>query len=136
VTLSRHEEESLYKGDPIIVPRYSFHVTHSPSKPDPSLPFLKRFASKCVCITKDTKEYILDILFNRQAEFSFKTAYFVKRHKKCIGHTLHHIWEELVKVGIGFKMLNADFKYYWRWQHHKVTYKYDKPTFKQTVKLG
>jgi hypothetical protein len=47
----------------------------------------------------DTKEYLGDIIFRRDEAFCFKTALFVKRHKKSTGHTLHHIWEEMVKVG-------------------------------------
>jgi hypothetical protein len=72
----------------------------------------------------------------REEAFCFKTALFVKRHKKSTSHTLHHIWEEMVKVGQGFKMLKADLMYLLRRQKQRSSFKYDKPTFQQTVKVG
>jgi hypothetical protein len=68
--------------------------------------------------------------------FSYKTAYFVKRNNHKIGHTLHHIWIELVKVGRGFKMLNEDLKFFLRFQKRKIDYKYDKPTYHEKAKLS
>lgn len=48
---------------------------------------------------------------------------------------MEHIWEELVKVGRGFKLLNEDFKFFVRSHKSKIDYKYDKPSFKENVKL-
>jgi hypothetical protein len=132
----RVEEEALYRGPPLIEPKYAFHYQHSPSKPEPGLPFLKRLASKLQCMSHDTKEYIGDIIFRRDAAFCFKTALFVKRHKKSTGHHLGHIWEEMVKVGGGFKMLKSDIRYVARRQKQAGSFKYDKPTFQQTIKMG
>ena len=62
--------------------------------------------------------YISDPIMGRTDLFSYKTAYFLKRNSKHyshkIGHSLHHIWDELKKVGQGFKMLWGDFKFYVR----------------------
>lgn len=83
----------------------------------------------------DFADYAKDLINNRQEQFSFKTAYFVKRNWHKFSHTSHHIWEELVKVGKGFKMLNEDLKFFLRLQKYKIEYKYDEPTFKQDIKL-
>lgn len=83
----------------------------------------------------DIKDYLADIIFMRQAEFSFKTAYFVKRHYHSTSHTLGHIWEELVKVGKGFKMLKEDFKFLVKSKKSRIDYKYDKPSYKEDIKL-
>jgi len=86
-------------------------------------------------MTLDFVDYVGDLAMNRQAEFSFKSAYFVKRNWHKFSHTTHHIWEELVKVGRGFKMLNEDLKFFLRLQKRKIDYKYDKPSYKQDIKL-
>jgi hypothetical protein len=75
---------------------------------------LKRIPQKLKLVGLDSIDYLADIIFMKQEAFSFKTAYFVKRNKKKIGHKLHHIWEELVKVGRGFRMLKEDLKFFLR----------------------
>ena len=71
--------------------------------------------------------------------FNYKTAYFLKRNSKHyshkIGHTLHHIWDELKKVGQGFKMLKEDFKFFIKFQKRKYDLKYDKESFSENIKL-
>ena len=60
-----------------------------------------------------------DIVNNRHEQFCFKNTEFLKRnwhwlyHKVLhpVGHKLHHVWEELVKVGQGLKLLTEDFKF-------------------------
>jgi hypothetical protein len=94
-------------------------------------------------VALDFLDYANDIANNRQDRFCFKTACFIKRnwhsfnHKIVhkVAHTLHHIWEELVKVGIGFKLLSADFKFFVLSQKSKIDYKYDKPSLKKDIKL-
>lgn len=81
------------------------------------------------------KEYILDIVYWRGEQFSFKTSYFVKRNYHSISHKLHHVWIELKKVGYGFKMLNEDFKFFIRSKKSKIDYKYDKPSYKEAIKM-
>jgi hypothetical protein len=77
----------------------------------------------------------MDIISNRQDAFSFKTAHFVKRNYHKVSHTLGHIWEELVKVGHGFKLLKDDFKFFVSSTKSKIDYKYDKPSYKENIKL-
>ena len=59
----------------------------------------------------------------------------MKRNLHKLGHTLHHIWEELVKVGHGFKLLKNDFKFFVMFTKSKIDYKYDKPSYKENIKL-
>jgi hypothetical protein len=73
----------------------------------------------------DFIDYIKDIYSGRTNEFIFKTASFIKRNGRSLGHKMYHIWEEMVKVGQGFKKLNADFKYYLRYRKGKINYKYE-----------
>lgn len=84
---------------------------------------------------EDIVEYLKDIIFMRSERFSFKTASFVKRHKKSTGHVLHHIWIEMVKIGRGFRKFNEDMKIYFRYQKRKIDYKYDRTTYKQDIKI-
>jgi len=62
--------------------------------------------------------YISDPFRGRGDLFAYKTAYFLKRnwshYSHSISHTCSHIWDELKKVGLGFKMLNEDFKFFIR----------------------
>jgi hypothetical protein len=102
---------------------------------DRSLPFLKKIPAKLTCIALDTWDYLADIVNLRADQFSFKTAYFVKRNFHSTCHTLHHIWEELVKVGRGFKMLNDDFLFYVKSKKSRIELKYDKPSYKENIKL-
>jgi len=83
----------------------------------------------------DMGDYVADLLMNRQEMFSFKTAFFVKRNYHRVAHVSHHAWDELKKVGRGFRMLNEDLKFFLRLQKRKIDYKYDKPSYKQAVKL-
>lgn len=46
-----------------------------------------------------------------------------------------HVWEELVKVAHGFKLLKDDFKFFARNTKSKIEYKYDKPSYKDDIKL-
>lgn len=92
-------------------------------------------ATKSRYIGEDFIEYLSDILFMRVDKFSFKTASFVKRHKKSTGHALHHVWEELAKIGQGFKKFNEDMKIYFRYHKRKMDYKYDRTTYKQDIKM-
>ena len=55
-----------------------------------------------------------DILLLRGDRFAFKTADFMKRNKKSLGHTLYHIWDELKKVGRGLRFFKDDLKYYFK----------------------
>lgn len=104
----------------MIEPRYSFEYIPQPRRVDKSLPLKEKIPKKLEAIALDFKDYVSDIINNRQDRYCFKTADFIKRnacafnHKVIhrITHTLHHIWEELVKVGQGFRLLNEDFKFY------------------------
>jgi hypothetical protein len=49
----------------------------------------------------DTFDYLSDIIFLRVEDFSFKTAYFVKRNWRAFSHGMGHVWEECVKVWEG-----------------------------------
>lgn len=51
------------------------------------------------------------------------------------GHKLHHVWEELVKVGQGLKLLTEDFKFLVSQQKSKIDYKYDKQSLKKDIKM-
>lgn len=81
----------------------------------------------------------MDPIQGRTDLFSYKTAYFLKRniskYSHKIAHTSHHIWDELKKVGQGFKMLGADFKFFLSFQKRKIDYKYDKESYNENVKL-
>ena len=68
----------------------------------------------------DACDYLSDILFLRTDKFSFKTAYFVKRHWHSFSHTFAHIWEECVKIWEGQKAFNKDIKLAYR--HFKKQY--------------
>jgi hypothetical protein len=129
------EEPSEYLGPPLVEPRYAFEFRSSPRKADKSLPRLKRTQESLKCTALDIIDYFSDIAFLRQERFCFKTAYFVKRNLHKTGHILGHIWEELVKVGHGFKLLKDDFKFYVRNKKSKFDYKYDKPSYKDDIKL-
>ncbi len=83
----------------------------------------------------DLIDYLADIAYMRQEMFSYKTANFVKRNFKSFTHTSGHVWDELKKVGRGFRMLKEDAKYFFRIQKRKIDYKYDKPSYKQDLKL-
>lgn len=65
----------------------------------------------------------------------FKTADFVKRNKKSLGHFLHHVWDELKKVGYGLKVFWRDLKYYFRFHKERYDTKYDTHSYKQEIKL-
>jgi LETM1 and EF-hand domain-containing protein 1 len=67
----------------------------------------------------------------RTDPFIFKTADFVKRNWYKFSHTASHIWDELVKLGQGFKKLNEDFKFY---LNFKKTSKFGAYDYKQEVK--
>ena len=71
--------------------------------------------------------------------FNYKTAYFLKRnishYSHSIGHTLYHIWDELKKVGQGFKKLWGDFKFYVRFWKRRYDTKYDSETYSEDIKL-
>jgi hypothetical protein len=84
-------------------------------------------------------EYVKDPIQGRSDLFAYKTAYFLKRnyshYSHKIGHTLHHIWDELKKVGQGFKKLNEDFKFFVRFQKRRYDLKYDKESYTENIKL-
>lgn len=69
-------------------------------------------------VVEDFFSWQKDLWFGDRNVFAYKMAYFLKRnyshYTHTIGHTLHHIWDELKKVGLGFKMLNEDFKFFIR----------------------
>jgi hypothetical protein len=91
---------------------------------DKSLPFKKRFVQKTKLMSLDFVDYAADIVTLRAEKFCFKTADFVKRNYHKFANVMHHIWIELVKVGIGFRLLNEDFKFFIRLQKGKFDYKY------------
>jgi hypothetical protein len=70
---------------------------------DPTLPWKIRYPEKLKLVALDFKDFLSDIVNNRQSQFCFKNAEFVKRnwhwfnHKVLhpLGHQLHHIKEEL-----------------------------------------
>ena len=115
-----HQEEvdSRYEGPPLFEPRTPYHIDYTPRQVDKSLKFIPRMGQKYKFIFLDTIDYSADIVSGRFDLFAYKTAYFTKRnwhwwnHK--IAHHLHHIWDELKKVGRGFKMLWQDFKFFVR----------------------
>lgn len=98
----------------MINPKTPYFVDHTPRQVDKTLPFLKRMGSKLNLIWLDFSDYATDFIFWRPEQFSYKTAYFVKRNGSKMAHKLHHIWDELKKVGRGFKMLNEDLKFFLR----------------------
>jgi hypothetical protein len=69
-------------------------------------------------VVEDFFSWQKDLWVGDRNVFAYKMAYFLKRnyshYTHTIGHTLHHIWDELKKVGLGFKMLNEDFKFFIR----------------------
>jgi len=81
-------------------------------------------------IWQDFIEYLKDIIHLRKERFAFKTADFVKRHKHSMGHKLHHVWDELKKIGRGFKALKEDVKYFFKYQKGRIDYKYDRADYK------
>lgn len=101
-----YEEESKYEGQPLVDPKIPYYYEHKVRRVDRSLPFFKKVGTKIVYVWQDFLEYMSDIIFLRHERFAFKTADFVKRNKHSLGHKLHHVWDELKKVGRGFKALN------------------------------
>lgn len=95
----------------MIVPQTPYHVEYEPRKVDKKLKFFKRLGTKLTYIGEDFLKYLADIVFMRSEIFSYKTANFTKRNYHKIAHTLEHVWDELKKVGRGFKMLNEDLKF-------------------------
>ena len=93
-------------------------MDYTPRTVDKDLKFFGRVGQKLRFVGEDFVQWQKDMLVGDSNVFAYKTAYFVKRnyshytHK--IGHALHHIWDELKKVGLGFKMLNEDFKFFIR----------------------
>lgn len=134
--LKKTEEEARYTGPPLITPRTPYHIDYSPRKVDKDLRFKERFPLKLKYFALDFYDYVKDILYWRVDLFSYKTAYFCKRTSHKIGHTLHHIWDELKKVGWGFKRLNEDLKFALRLQKRRIDYKYDKQTYKDSYRLN
>lgn len=111
----RHpEEDSIYRGEPILKPRYSYEVFPEYRKLESGMPFYQKVPAKIKCIVLDFKDYAADLVLNRQEMFSFKTAFFVKRNYHKFAHVAHHGWDELKKVGRGFRMLNEDLKFFLR----------------------
>lgn len=92
-------EEAKYDGPPLIQPRTPYFVEYKPRMVDPSLPRGARIKAKTSNMVLDLQDYIKDILLLRTDHFSYKTAYFVKRNNHKMWHALHHIWDELKKVG-------------------------------------
>jgi hypothetical protein len=122
-------------GPNLIEPKYSYEYRPNPRKVDKSLPFYQKVPAKLKLVSLDFADYLGDLVYNRQSEFSFKTADFCKRNWHKFSHTADHIWDEMKKVGRGFRMLKDDLKFYLRVQKSKIDYKYDKPSYKQDVKL-
>ena len=116
VHISFHEEDAKYEGKPLIEPKIPYQYEHKYRKVDKSLPFLRRAGTKIRYMSEDFVEYLKDIVFLRQERFAFKTADFVKRNKHWIGHQLHHVWDELKKLGQGFRKFKEDIKYYFRYK--------------------
>jgi hypothetical protein len=118
VTLKRTEEDSIYDGPPINTPRTPYHVDYTPRFADKEKKFFPRVGEKLRFIGEDFVQWQKDLWVGDSNVFAYKTAYFVKRNFKhythSIGHTLYHIWDELKKVGLGFKMLKEDFKFFIR----------------------
>jgi len=119
----------------LIESKYAFYYESKPRKADKSLPFLKRFPESIKCTLLDFKDFLEDIVCMRTDKVIFKNVKFIKRNWHKFSHTMHHIWEELVKVKDGFKLLKDDFKFFVRFQKRKIDYKYDKPSYKSDIKL-
>lgn len=85
---------------------------------------------------EDFYSYLGDILLMRKDRFAFRTASFVKRNKHSIGHKLHHVWDELKKIGRGFRILKEDAKYYFKYHKTRMDYKYDKVSYKDVTKIS
>lgn len=79
---------------------------------------------------EDFVAYVADIIMMRKDIFAFKTASFVKRHLKAWGNVFHHLWEECVKIKIGFGKFNEDVRIYFRYRKGRRDYKYDKISYK------
>lgn len=65
----------------------------------------------------------------------FKIVGLIKRVSHNTSHNLGHIWEELVKVKNGFRILKDDFKFYIRVKKQRINYKYDESSYKQDMKI-
>ena len=108
--LQRFEEESKYEGPEILDPKTPYHVDYAPRKVDRSQKFVKKVTEKVTYMYEDFLVYAQDAIKGITDVFNYKTAYFLKRNLKSLSHTVghnaHHIWDELKKVGYGFKLLN------------------------------
>ena len=107
----------MYEGENLVKPYLPYYYHHEPRRTNPADGRIKRIKTKFAYMGEDFLEYWKDIYFQRTDRFIFKTSTFTQRNTHKVAHTFEHIWEELVKVGQGFKRLNADFKYYLR--YHK-----------------
>lgn len=130
IKINYYEEEANYDGGPLINPQIPYYYHHEFRRVDKTLPFFKKAAQKMKYMTLDFKDYVADLIFLRDDKFAFKTATFVKRHKKAWGNVLHHAWDECVKLGRGFKMFNEDMKIYFKYRKGKREYKYDKLSYR------
>lgn len=52
-----------------------------------------------------------------------------------MGHKLHHVWDEVKKVGRGFRILKEDLKFYLKFHKGRIDYKYDTTSFKELAKV-
>ena len=78
---------------------------------------------------EDFYEWLSDPIQGRTDLFNYKMAYFLKRNWHSLSHTVAHhgghIWDELKKVGYGFKLLNQDAKFYIRLLKRRFGVKFD-----------
>ena len=102
---------------------------------NPKDKFYIRLKDKLIYMGEDFIEYVKDVFLGRTDPFIYKTADFYHRNKKSMIHHLCHIWEELVKVGRGFRALKNDFLYFFSVHKSKISYKYDAISYKQEVKI-
>lgn len=61
-----NDEDSIYRGPPLIDPKYSYECNPGYRKTDPALPIYKRAPLKLGYIGLDLVDFIEDILNNRQ----------------------------------------------------------------------
>jgi hypothetical protein len=75
-------------------------------------------------------------IFNKRTDLVIqKFVSFVKRVFHNVTHTLGHVWDEIVKVGRGFRHFKNDLKYYISLKVPRKNYRYETHNYSQDVKI-
>jgi hypothetical protein len=116
ITITFHKEDSKYDGKPLVKAKIPYKYTHKVREVDTNLSLINRIMTKIIYMTQDFVEYLGDIIKFDKDKIAFKTAYFIKRNHRKISNKLWHGWEEMKKIGRGFRMLKNDGKFFIRQQ--------------------